>query len=136
MAKIGAFEIVLFFVCLNLSCWLMSEIQVIPFELEGIENPTSITSNFEVQVFAGITLVSGGILAGLLVGSVLVGAVVALTITAITFIVPTLLWVINGLPMMLVMLGVPSIITTILGVLISMVFMWFIVGLLAQRRLE
>ena len=135
-SRTGVFEILLFFVCLNLGCYFISSIGAIPFNVEGLETPESIMARFDITLFSSIAILIGGTFAGLLLNSVVQGAVIALAIAAINLVMPLLTWVLFGTPVLLALLGVPPIITTIISVPIAMVFFWFLIGLIAQRYME
>jgi len=136
MTRVGVFEIILFFVCLNLACYFLNEIEAIPYALEGIETPETIMEQTSLQLFSSIAVVISGTFAGFIVGSIVAGASIALVLAAIMYVLPILQWVFFGFPNVLLFMGVPSVITTVIQVLIGVVFFWFLIGLIAQRYME
>ena len=134
--RIGAFEILLFFICLNLSCYVLHEMDALPESMEALETPESINQQFYYTIGGSIAIISGGILAGLMVSAVIQGATIALIIAALSWLVPILNWIFSGFPRMLMLMGIPLPIWTSIQVLIGVVWVWFLIGIVAQRYME
>lgn len=134
--KIGAFEILLFFICLNLSCFILNEMEALPYYIEPVETVESINAQFVTTIGGAIAIIGGGVFAGLLIGAIVQAAAIALVIAALSFLVPLFDWIIMGFPKMLIALGVPEPIYLALGVLVGVTWVWFLIGIVAQRYME
>jgi len=134
--KVGAFEILLFFICLNLACGILHEMEALPFSIEGVETVDSINALFVTRIGGSIAIIAGGVFAGLLLGVLVQAATIAIVIAAISFLFPIFEWLFSGFPNLLLALGVPSIIYYSISVLIGVTWVWFLIGIVAQRYME
>jgi len=134
--RVGAFEILLFFICLNLSCFILNEMDALPETVQATETPASINDQFLLGIGSSIAIIMGGVIAGMLVSAVIQGAAVALVIAAISWLVPVADWLFLGFPKMLMLMGLPDPIWLSLQVLIGIVWVWFLIGIVAQRYME
>ena len=134
--KIGAFEILLFFVCLNLSFYLLDYMEFLPYSVEAVETPSSINALIVERLGGSIAIIIGGVLAGLLVSAIIQGAAIALVIAALNLLIPVFDWIVLGFPKFLTKIGVPEPIYLALSVLIGLVWVWFLIGIVAQRYME
>lgn len=134
--KVGAYEILLFFICLNLACFVVNEAQVLPHSIEPVETPESINQQFVIRIGGGLAVISGGVFAGLLIGALVQAATVAIIIAALSFLVPVFDWVFLGFPKMLILLGVPEPIYLVVGVLVGVTWVWFLIGIVGQRYMQ
>lgn len=134
--RIGAFELLLFFVCMNLGCFILNEMDALPYAIEGVETPDSINDRFVTSIGGSIAIIAGGVLTGLLLNALAQGAVIALIIAALNFLVPVFDWIFLGFPKMLSLMGLPEPIWLAVSVLIGIVWVWFLIGIVAQRYME
>lgn len=134
--KIGAFELLLFFICINLSCYILNTIEVLPDTTLATETPQSINDQFALGIGGSIAIVMGGVIAGMMVSAVIQGAAIALIIAAISWLVPIADWIFLGFPKMLALIGLPEPIWLAIQVLIGLVWVWFLIGIVAQRYME
>ena len=134
--KTGAFEILLFFICLNLACGILHEMEILPVSIEPVETVDSMNALFVVRIGGGVALIAGGVFAGLLLGVLVQAATIAIVIAAINFLFPIFEWIFTGFPNLLLALGVPSIIYLSINVLIGVTWVWFLIGIVAQRYME
>lgn len=129
--KIGAFEILLFFVCLNLGCFILNEMDALPYSTQPTETPLSIRN-----VVASVGIISVGVVVGFLVGAIWQGAVIAVIIASLSLVLPIADWVFFGVVDLFDALGVPTVISTVIQILVGTVWVWFLIGLVAQRYME
>ena len=141
--RLGAFGIILFFICLNVSLFMLNEAQVVgDFVQPPYEEPDDITGFLVFTDPTGTTLLTftmelgAGVIFGLITGSLIAGGTVALVLAAITMFIPTARWVIFGFPVFLAQMQVPSFIVMTIEVLMAVVWFWFILGFIGQRQLE
>ena len=106
--RVGAFEILLFFICLNLSCYVLNEMDVLPETIQTTETPESLNNRFILGIGGSIAIVMGGIVAGLMLSSIIQGATIALVIAAVTWLAPIADWIFLGFPRMIQLMGVPD----------------------------
>ena len=134
--KIGAFEILLFFICLNLSCFVLNEMDALPVRIEPAETPDSINALFVTNIGSAIAIIGGGVFAGLLLGALVQAAAIALVIATLSFLVPVFDWIFSGFPKMLLLMGLPEPIYLVVGVLVGLTWVWFLIGIVGQRYME
>lgn len=137
--KATAFGILVFFVSLNLSLYVLSETDVLPsYELDPYEEPSGIQLIF-VNITAANLLVMGGTsltiaaIVSVLTGHFIYGGTIGIILFGLQLLFEPVRWVINGFPLFLNQIGVNPIITTIIQTLIAVVYAWFIVGFIGQR---
>ena len=134
--KVNAFGVLFFFICLNLSCYVLNEIEAVPYYMEGVETPESIKDITYTRVLSSISILVGGTLVGILFNTLVYGATIALIICVINLIFPVVDWLILGFPNLLLQMGVPEVIYTVIGTLFAAVWFWFLLGIIAQRYME
>lgn len=134
--KIGAFEILLFFVCLNLACFVLHTMEALPYAIEATETPESIVDRFYSSLGGSIAILAGGSLAGVILGSLAYGASIALVIAALNLLFPIFEWIFLGFPKFLQVMGVPEVIYLVVSVVVSITWVWFLIGIVAQRYME
>ena len=141
--RLGAFGIILFFISLNISLYMLNEAQVVgDFVQPPYEDPDDITGFFVFTDATGTKLLTlglelgAGVIFGLITGSLIAGGTVALVLAAITMFIPTARWVIFGFPVFLAQMQVPSFIVITVEVMMAVVWFWFILGFIGQRQLE
>lgn len=141
--RVTAFTILLFFVCLNLSLYFINETQILPnMEQPPYTAPEDIGSRLIlVDVSAQNLLLGGSILAvgfivGWITGRMIYGGTVAIILFAMDLLFPVVRWTLFGFPLFLNQLGVHYALTTIISVLVSLVYFWFIIGFIGQRQME
>ena len=114
--KVGAFEILLFFICLNLGCFILNEMEALPFTIQSTETPLSIRN-----VVASVGLITVGVVVGFLIGAIWQGAVIAIIIASLSLVLPIANWVFFGVVDLFDALGVPTIISTVIQILVGTV---------------
>lgn len=134
--KVGAFEILLFFVCLNLSCYILVEMEALPYYIEGIETTTSIETMTINKILGSIAIVIAGTFVGVLFNAVTQAAAIAMIVATLNYLIEVVEWILFGFPKLLTLFGVPSIIYTVLATLLGLVWFWFLIGIVAQRYME
>lgn len=141
--KISAFGLILFFVCLNISLYLISVFGVLPsFQQSPYETPENITTKLVHLDLSGGTLIIGIVAAGvgglvsLITGHLLFGGTVALVFLALDIIFPLVRWIVFGLPEFMRQMGMAPELYGAVTALMALVWFWFIVGLIIQRPLE
>lgn len=141
--RITAFSLILFFICLNLSIYLINETGA----LTGVgkspyTNPDEITwliMGIDISsgdLVLGVVTIGVGFAVGLLTGQLILGGTLALILFAINLVIPVLKWVLFGFPIFLGQLGVPPAIATTLEALMAVVWFWFFLGFFSQRTVE
>lgn len=129
--KIGAFEILLFFICLNLGCYILNEMEALPITIQSTETPLSIRN-----VVASVGIITVGVVVGFLIGAIWQGAVIAIIIASLSLVLPMANWVFFGVVDLFDAIGVPTVISTVIQILVGTVWVWFLIGLIAQRYME
>lgn len=138
--KVTAYGSVVFFVCLNLSLYLLNETQVLPnYQMSPFEEPTGITSrliDFDITVdellLAGIPLAVAGIIF-FVTGNFIFGGTVAIILFALQLLFPVVRWILYGFPIFLGQIGVPIPIVYVIEALLAVVWCWFMIGFIGQR---
>lgn len=137
--KVTAYGTLLFFICLNLSLYLLNETSVLPnYEQSPYEEPAEIQSIFlnvsvgNVLLMAGTSLTIVAIIK-ILTGNFIFGGTVGLILFALQALFPAVQWILFGFPIFLGQIGVPFVITTIIQTLMAVVWAWFIIGFIGQR---
>lgn len=146
---IKASSIVLFFVALNVALYLVNQTQVIPSteSVQPIYTPDTISIAFlDVNPFTvggSIAIVGVGILTGWLMGKVIYGASIAVLLFVADKLSGIVSWVFFGFPKFVAawaaVSGDPTQVNIIAGAayaLMSVPFLWFLMGLVAQRPIE
>jgi len=134
--RTGAFEILIFFICLNLGVGILHEMDALPYSIEAIETPQSIEDRIITNLGGSIAILIGGIFTGLLLNALAQGAAIALVIAALNMLVPLFDWLILGFPKLLISFGVPEIIYYPIVILVGVTWVWFLIGIVAQRYME
>lgn len=141
--RISAFSLILFFICLNLSIYLINANQVLtgvgkspytdPTEISGLVLGLDITGE---NLVLGVVTIGVGFAVGLLTGQLILGGTLALVLFAINLVIPILKWILFGFPIFLGQIGVPPSIVITLEALMSIVWFWFFLGFFSQRTVE
>lgn len=142
--KLTAFGILLFFVSLNVSLYMIRETGVLPdYEtISPYEEPSGISGRLiSVDVSTGNLVMAGtalimAVIIGWATGHLLFGGTLGIILFSLTIFFPALSWVILGLPRFLQQMGVPLAVYTGITALLAVVWFWFLMGFLAQRPLE
>jgi len=138
------FAILLFFVCLNLSIYFVNETQILPnMEQPPYSAPEDIATKLVHVDTSGESLLAG-ILGSLAVASIvrwltgrmIYGGTVAIILFAMNLLFPIVRWLIFGFPLFMDQMGVHTALTTVLKILIGLVWTWFIIGFVGQRQME
>lgn len=141
--RVGAFEILLFFICINMSIGILNGMNILStpagdeaYRIEPTETTASIESTLVSNLAGSITIAIGAMFAGVLFNAVTQGAVIALILFTLNLLLPIFTWLFGGLPDLLISMGVPDIIYTPLVILVGFVWGWFLLGIVAQRYME
>jgi hypothetical protein len=140
--NVGAFGFIVFFVSLNVAIYLISQTQVLPYQQSPYATPSTIQANLLHLDLSASNLMIGGttlsvlIILGFITGHLLFGGTVAIIIFAMDLLFPVLKWVILGVPSYMAEMGVPPVIVAVVTALMSAVWLWFLLGFVAQRPLE
>jgi hypothetical protein len=138
------FTLILFFVALNVSLFIINETNVItsndvaPPYTDPEEIPNLLIS-FDLTtetLLTGITIAGVGTLIGLIFGNLVNGGLLALVLFALNMLFPVVRWVVVGFPLFLLELGVHQAIVTGITALMAVVWFWFLLGMLGQRQME
>lgn len=133
--RVTAYALIVFFICLNLSFYIIAETEVLPEYKAPYEKPTGIESQFtNVLTLTIVTVIGAGISA--IMGRFLLGATISLIIWVLGYFLPIVSWVFVGFPRFLAQMGVPEVIYVSLSALMAVVWFWFIMGVFSQRTLE
>lgn len=138
--RVTAYSLVLFFVCLNLSLFLLNNTQVLPdYRVSPFEEPEGIQAHLISFDISGSTLLMAGtalsvwVIISALTGNLIFGGTVALILFALTMLFPVVRWILYGFPIFLQQVGVPTVIVTVIEALMAVVWFWFILGFVGQR---
>lgn len=145
--RLSAFSLILFFVSLNLSLWLINETQVLPAVGQSpYEEPSDIKSYFAYTNISGTSLLLAGItftisfVVGKIMGNLIYGTTIAVILIAFELVFPLATWILFGFPAFIRQIGGNSIqiqaVATVLEVLMCVVWFWFILGLVATRDMR
>ena len=140
--KLTPFIALFFFVCVNLSLYLMTETHFMASTMNPpYETPESLGGIFHFDLSTGNLLVGGGILGvglimGWITGKLIYGGTVAIILFGLDLVLPIVKWLILGLPIFLGQIGVHPAITLTVGTLLTVIFFWFFLSMLVQRPLE
>lgn len=132
----------LFYVCLNLACFLTVELQILPMQQQPHTPPSQMpfTTSLDMiladplQMTAGLTLGVTGII-GVILGHTLIGAVI-LVVAALAWLLPVVRWIVLGFPEFMGMLGVPAPVYVVVTALCSFVWFLFIIEFLGGRQVS
>lgn len=141
--KLSALGLLLFFVALNVSLYVINETAILPYYKQSpYEEPQGIVNRLVHLDLSTQNLAIGGagltvfVILGWITGHLLFGGTVAIVLFAMSLLFEPLKWLIFGFPTFLGQMGVPLIVYTPLTALMSVVFFWFLLGFVAQRQLE
>jgi hypothetical protein len=140
--KVTAFGLLLFFVALNVSLYVINETAILPYKQSPYEEPSGIIGRLVHLDLSTQNLAIGGagltvfVILGWITGHLLFGGTVAIVLFAMSLLFEPLKWLIFGFPTFLGQMGVPLIVYTPLTALMSVVFFWFLLSFVAQRQLE
>ncbi len=137
--RLSAFSIMAFFVCMNLSLYLLNQTSILGSGI-GIspysspEDMNFISANLGTQgiVIAGSTI-TAALIIGYFAGNMIVGGTVGLILLALELIFPVVRWMLFGFPLFLADIGVPDMISSVIIVIMSFVWFWFFISLFAER---
>jgi hypothetical protein len=142
--RLTPFTLVLFFISINVSLYVINETGVITMQgtetIQPYVSPTEI-SGILVYVdatsilMAGTALVVGTILSWL-TSNIWVGGTLAVILFALDLLFPIVRWILFGFPVFLGQIGVHASIIVSLTALMSAVWFWFVLGFIGQRNLE
>jgi len=141
--RVTPFTIIMFFVCLNIGFYIMNESNLVgdinrsPYETpSGIMNKLIYVDLSTENLLIGVMILGAGTLFGLIKGNLIYGGTVAIFLAVIDLVVPIMKWVIFGFPSFLSQIGVPYYIYTSVSAVMSVIWCWFFLSLIAQRELS
>lgn len=141
--KITAFGLIVFFVCMNVSLYVINETAILPYaKINPYEEPSGITGRLvSVDLSNGTLMIAGtglvmAVIIGWATGNLLLGGMLGVILFGLSIFFPIVSWVVLGLPRFLAQMGVPLVIYTSLTALMSLIWFWFILSFIAQRQLE
>jgi len=136
--KTTAFSLILFFVCLNVSLYIIKETQLIPYYVEPYEDP----SEFSTRIVTSLGILGGGALVAALTGNAWIG-VAALTMWVGSVLLPFFDWGLFGfanfLGSMAAMTANPALVLVVINgveALMAVVWFWFLLSMISQRYVE
>lgn len=137
--RVTAYSIILFFVCLNVSLYLVNELQVIPFGLAPYESPDAIST----RLVGGFAILTVTMLVSALLGRLVYGAAIGLVLFALDIMLPIFHWIFFGFPEFMTMVAATSgnpgliyVVTGALNALMAVVWFWFFMSFLTARYME
>ena len=137
--KLEAYDVILFYICLNLACGIIVEGPILP---GSYAQPASSAEQMpfwgtvsSLTVISSIAIPGIGGLIAIITGHALFGAAL-LILAALTYLFPILQWIINGFPVFIANMGVPTIIYLPIQVLVGFIFMVFIIEFLGGRQVS
>jgi len=142
--RMTPFTMVMFFIALNVSLYIINETGVItPSGTEAhqpIVSPTEVSGTLvdisgTSLLMAGVPLVIGTII-GWITRNIWAGGTLAIILFALDLLFPVVRWVLFGIPEFLTQIGVHYSIVLGITALMSVVWFWFILGFIGQRQLE
>jgi len=138
--KVTAYGTLIFFICLNLSLYLLNTTQVLPnYQVSPYEDPTGIQEQLvfidisAYSLIGGLGVIGVGFLVGFIIGKFLLGATLGLIVFTLTLLVEPIQWILFGFPTFLGQIGVHIAIVTIVETLMAIVWFWFLLGFIGQR---
>ena len=140
--RMTPYLVILFFISLNLSLWIINESNVLGVEsvIEPYEDPYDIIGNLAHidvnDIYAGVVPLVATTIIGLITQHLLLGATLGIIMFAVNMFIPIVSWIMTGFPMFLQKIGTPIWIYLPIQALMGLVWFWFILGFFAQRNLE
>lgn len=141
--RLTAFDILLFFVALNVAIYLINETAILPYwQQSPYETPTGIQGKLAIVDLSTGNLILSGVTLGVvtalgwITGHLIFGGTVAIFLAALNLVSGIVSWIIFGFPKFLAQMGVPDVVWGSLAAMMSVVWFWFFLGFLAQRPME
>lgn len=137
---------VLFFVALNVSLFIINESNILTEQDSDVyqpySSPQSLTDTLiRIDLSAGtlalgtITMVVSGVI-GWLTERIWLGGTLGIILFALDLLFPLVRWIFVGFPLFLSQMGVPSYLVVAVGAMMAVPWFWFILGFIGQRTLE
>lgn len=137
--RVTAFSLLLFYVCLNISIYLVAETEVLPYYIPPHESPENMLI---VTMIGAISFMTVTGIVSSIIGNWLFGAA-SLTVWAISYILPIFKWVFWGFPEFLIMIAYttenPALVLTVVtsvNALMAVVWFGFFMGFVSQRSID
>lgn len=137
--RVTAYSIILFFVSLNVSLYLIAETQVLPYYQQPYVSPADMKITRTVGSLAILTI---GMIVAALTRNWLFGAA-ALVLWALDYLIPIVHWVFFGFPEFMAQVAATTgdtamltAVTTSMNALMAVVWFWFMTGFISQRSME
>lgn len=134
--KLTAFGIIFFFICLNLSFYVINQTELFPYYIPGTETPQSIENMTYLKIISSVAILITGTLVGIFLNVLVQASSIALIIAVLNYLYEPITWVFTGFPLFLSRMGVPLVIYTVVEVIFAFTFFWFLVGIIGQRYTE
>ena len=135
---ISAKDLMLFYICLNLAIFVVSQMNLLPYSMNPQAPPQTFLDLLnvpDIQYLIAPTVTGIGGLIGIFLGHGLLGGAL-LVVAALTLIFPPLQFAIIGVPQLIAILGLPDPVSTTLKVLCSFIWFIFIIEYLGGRKVE
>lgn len=131
-------DLVWFYICVNLSAFILISSGVTPVSHELFADPSSFTVRFNLSTFSIFTsFLAGGIAAGLI--GIFTGQYAFAAGGFVIWVVLTLLepfsWLLTGIPSIMNALGAPIYVSTVVSTIFGVAFFFFFIELVTQRNI-
>jgi len=135
---ISAKDLMLFYICLNLAIFVVSQMNLLPYSMNPQAPPQTFLDLLnvpDIQYLIAPTITGIGGLISIMLGHNLLGGAL-IVYGALTLIFPPLQLAIIGIPQLIAVLGLPEPIPTVLTVLCSFIWFVFVIEFMAGRKIE
>jgi len=138
--KMGVYVLILFFISLNVSLYLMREFEVFgsltfaPYEEPAAIQVLFLKLNVSDLMIGGV-VIGAGTIVGLFTGQLVYAWTLGLILLALNLLLPAVRWVLFGLPEFLSQIGVPAPIILVGDALMAFVWFWFLLNFIGQKSL-
>ena len=134
-----AYNIILFYICLNLACGFIIETELLPGSYiqpaSSAEQMPFWGTASSLTTISSIAIPGIGGLIAVLTGHLFFGAAL-LILAALTYLFPIIQWLINGFPVFIANLNVPLPIYAVIQVLVGFVVIVFIIEFMGGRQVS
>ena len=136
--KTTAFAIVMFFVCLNVSLYIIKETQLLPYYVEPYEDP----SEFVTRIATSLGILGSGALVAAITRNPWTG-VVAISAWVGSILMPFFNWALFGfanfMGSMAALTENPALVLVVINgvqAMMAVVWFWFLLSMISQRYVE
>jgi len=135
----AAYNLVLFYICINLACGFIIETGLLPGSqiqpASSAEQMPFWSTASSLTTISSIAIPGIGGLIAVITGHLFFGAAL-LVLAALTYLFPIFQWLINGFPVFIAHLNVPTPIYAVLQVLIGFIVIVFIIEFMGGRQVS